>query len=165
MSLRERLNPFSSTDGPEDAFMEWNDRRPEFEDADGLDTEELAHLLSNKRRNLAVAVMSIDGSDTATPIRSYEELADAVAGNEIFREKDIDVNSITVDSDDVRRVARSLRETHIPQLAEYGILEEQVIESDGEEYTFIRRGPNFDAAYYALNDLAGYAEVDNSDGD
>lgn len=146
--IRARLSR-NNDPTPKERFDAWNEVRPRFEDTDA-DTEDLAHLFTNRRRNLALAILTFAGETFDDPSMALEHLAHHVANEESDDEAPSD--------EAVRNVRRSLRRTHIPRLENFGIVEAKTITVDGEEFEFVEAGPNYRAATYLLNDLSEYVE-------
>ena len=160
LGLRSRFNFASSEEydpTPEEAYNAWTEQKPVFEDAD-IDVEELALLFANERRNIVLSVLSFGDEGFGGALMGVEQLSHQVAGNEIYREEDVEPEEVEVDDDTVNTVRRSLRRTHLPRLEEHGIVTVTEEEFGDETFEVVESGENFRAALYALNDLAGYAE-------
>lgn len=127
--------------------------RPHFDTSAEIDTETLAEILTNTRRNLVIAIV---GSHTRERVR-LNELAHTVAMNMNYYDRDdetVDPQADNPSDTQVKNVRDSLRRHHLPRLEEYGIVE--VDEDEEAGVTVVSRGENADAALFALDDLADY---------
>lgn len=154
--VRSKLSGlFGNGEAGASAYQRWDMERPRFNG--DIEAEELATLLSNRRRNITIAVLNGDGPIT------LHDLANTVALNENVREAGVDVMTGEADIDDyqpendhVANVRDTLRRNHLPRLEEHDILERSEYETNEEGEPFIRPGDNGEAAWKALNELAGY---------
>lgn len=116
----------------------------------------LGELYSSKRRNHAIVCLALSGNH---PMLTLDDLASQVAEQEAIRESDDTEPTPTPSEHAVQMVRRSLLQNHIPKLEEFQIVDTEVVEHEGEEYTVIEGHTNFQATYEGLEALQARGTV------
>lgn len=96
---------------------------------ESLTLDDTYHILSKSRRRSVIGALLVAGEKT-----TQSEIVDHVAASKEEVQKDGES-----DAEFRKRVYTGLRQTHLPKLDDYG-----VIDHDRDE-GIVRKGPNFDA--------------------